>query len=72
MGLVRSVVLNTADSLALANLRQRLEIASEEVEEEINQNNGVLPDYPIPESPLPPNAFRELMPPSQTFGEGDA
>ncbi len=24
-----------------------------------------------PENNLPPNAFRELMPPSQTFGEGD-
>ena len=63
---VGRVSLNGADAVALANFRQRLDVIAEEVEEEIRQNGGVVPDSPQPESPLAPNAFRELMPEQQS------
>ncbi len=65
---VGRVSLNGADAVALANFRQRLDVVAEEVEEEIRQNGGVIPDYPEPASTLSPNIFRELLPKSQPTG----
>ena len=63
---VGGVSLSKVDAVALENFRRTLDIIAEEVEEEIRQNGGIVPDSPQPESPLAPNAFRELIPESQS------
>ena len=66
MGAVGSVSLSGADAVALARFRQTLDVVANEVEEEIRQNGGVVPDSPQPELQLAPNTFRELLPQSQS------
>ena len=66
------MAMRLGDEGMLARLLERNAAAGLKLQRMIKENGGQVPEIPDPQSNLPPNAFRELMPQSQTFGEGDA